>query len=318
MNYVESAGAMEGIDDTIVAKTQQYQTQRKEELDRISDHNGNITMLTLADGSKLYYISGDLTNEYGGVIATDEWGKRQQIPVSSITGVGEVQSSQAILDNDTNNYAAAVEKHFMDMANGRKMLSGQRTTINIGGEDVNAVCDGTLDDGTVVLALDDGSKIQMSPDELSQTRAATRKASVERNLARADNFREMQAQEERFKNGIDDYGTSSPDIGGKGTKPEVAAEYLHEQDKKNGTDSKATLKDMDQRLKTTHFNERQSKREIDHMQDLLSVADEGSENYDLYKQRIEQYTQQLAEDQRRQRKIAEVRNAYMTPKEKSR
>lgn len=84
----------------------------------------------------------------------------------------------------------------------------------------------------------------------------------------------MQAQEERFKNGIDDYGTSSPDIGGKGTKPEVAAEYLHEQDKKNGIDSKATLKDMDQRLKTTHFNERQSKREIDHMQDLLSVADE--------------------------------------------
>ena len=316
MNYVESAGAMEGIDDTIVAKTQQYQTQRKEELDRISDHNGNITMLTLADGSKLYYISGDLTNEYGGVIATDEWGKRQQIPVSSITGVGEVQSSQAILDNDTNNYAAAVEKHFMDMANGRKMLSGQRTTINIGGEDVNAVCDGTLDDGTVVLTLDDGSKIQMSPDELSQTRAAARKASVERNLAEADNLREMQAQEERFKNGIDDYGTSSPDIGGKGTKPEVAAEYLHEQDKKNGTDSKATLKDMDQRLKTTHFNERQSKREIDYMQDLLSVADEGSENYDLYKQRIEQYTQQLAEDQRRQRKIAEVRNAYMTPKEK--
>ena len=316
INYVESAGAMEGIDDTIVAKTQQYQTQRKEELDRISDHNGNITMLTLADGSKLYYISGDLTNEYGGVIATDEWGKRQQIPVSSITGVGEVQSSQAILDNDTNNYAAAVEKHFMDMANGRKMLSGQRTTINIDGEDVNAVCDGTLDDGTVVLALDDGSKIQMSPDELSQTRAAARKTSVERNLAEADNLREMQAQEERFKNGIDDYGTSSPDIGGKGTKPEVAAEYLHEQDKKNGTDSKATLKDMDQRLKTTHFNERQSKREIDHMQDLLSVADEGSENYDLYKQRIEQYTQQLAEDQRRQRKIAEVRNAYMTPKEK--
>lgn len=41
-----------------------------------------------------------------------------------------------------------------------------------------------------------------------------------------------------------------------------------------------------------------------------------SENYDLYKQRIEQYTQQLAEDQRRQRKIVEVRNAYMTPKEK--
>ena len=316
MNYVESAGAMEGIDDTIVAKTQQYQTQRKEELDRISDHNGNITMLTLADGSKLYYISGDLTNEYGGVIATDEWGKRQQIPVSSITGVGEVQSSQAILDNDTNNYAAAVEKHFMDMANGRKMLSGQRTTINIGGEDANAVCDGTLDDGTVVLALDDGSKIQMSPDELSQTRAAARKASVERNLAEADNLREMQAREERFKNGIDNYGTFSVDIGGENTKPEIAAEYLHEQDKKNGTDSKATLKDMEQTLKTVHFNERQGKRAIEHLQSLLSVDDEGSEEYDLHKQRIEQRKQQLAEDQRRQRKIAEVRNVYMTPKEK--
>ena len=124
---IESGAVQNGIDDSITSQTMEYQEQRQKELADISDPQGNITALTLTDGTTAYLKNGDLTNQYGGVMVVDENGETKQIPVSSIAQAEEPVSAQQQLDEDTNAFADELKGTYQRLASGADMWRTEDT-----------------------------------------------------------------------------------------------------------------------------------------------------------------------------------------------
>lgn len=318
MGLVENGAVQNGIEESITNQTMQYQDARKQELDGISDSTGNITEITLQDGSTVYYKSGDITNQYGGIIVVDGNGDTQQIPVSSIAQVGQPTSAKAILDEDTNNFAQGLQNGYQAMASGASMLPGQETTINVGGQSFHATMETELQDGNIQLRLDDGSPLVLTPDQLQQARKAARDANTTQQLAEAEQQRQMKEREDQYNKGVVGYGEGNPDFSAPKTDARTAAELMHEQDKKAGKASKERLSDIQSERDKLNDQIRNAQWEMSRQQRWLELnGDTYSEEERASKQAIiDGYQQQINEWQQRVRKLGEVRNAYMSNEER--
>lgn len=318
MGLVENGAVQNGIEESITNQTMQYQDARKQELDGISDSTGNITEITLQDGSTVYYKSGDITNQYGGIIVVDGNGDTQQIPVNSIAQVGQPTSAKAILDEDTNNFAQGLQNGYQAMASGASMLPGQETTINVGGQNFHATMETELQDGSVQLRLDDGSPLVLTPDQLQQARKAARDANTTQQLADAEQQRQMKEREDRYNKGVVGYGDGNPDFSAPKTDARTAAELMHEQDKQAGKASKERLSDIQSERDKLNDQIRNAQWEMSRQQRWLDLnGDTYSEEERASKQAIiDGYQQQINEWQQRVRKLGEVRNAYMSNEER--
>ena len=318
MGLVENGAVQNGIEESITNQTMQYQDARKQELDGISDSTGTITEITLQDGSTVYYKSGDITNQYGGIIVVDGNGDTQQIPVSSIAQVGQPTSAKAILDEDTNNFAQGLQNGYQAMASGASMLPGQETTINVGGQSFHATMETELQDGNIQLRLDDGSPLVLTPDQLQQARKAARDANTTQQLAEAEQQRQMKEREDQYNKGVVGYGEGNPDFSAPKTDARTAAELMHEQDKKAGKASKERLSDIQSERDKLNDQIRNAQWEMSRQQRWLELnGDTYSEEERASKQAIiDGYQQQINEWQQRVRKLGEVRNAYMSNEER--
>ena len=312
---IESGAVQNGIDDSVTSQTMEYQEQRQQELADISDAQGNITKLTLTDGTTAYLKSGDLTNEYGGVMVVDKNGETKQIPVSSIKTTDEPVSAQQQLDDDTNAFADELKGTYQRLASGADMLPGQQANINISGQTFHVTVDRELEDGRYQLLMDDGSPIVLTPDELQQAVQAARDESVQSELANQQQQRAAKELEARRAKGIAGYAEGKPDIGAAATDPTVAGEYLRQQQKETGKDP---LPGIEGDIEDQKRLQQQAQSDLDRHQQWMEInGDQYSPEDKATKEAIiEQRKKEIADTRQRIRKLGEVRNAYMSPEQR--
>lgn len=312
---IESGAVQNGIDDSITSQTMEYQEQRQKELADISDPQGNITALTLTDGTTAYLKNGDLTNQYGGVMVVDENGETKQIPVSSIAQAEEPVSAQQQLDEDTNAFADELKGTYQRLASGADMLPGQQANINISGQTFHVTVDRELEDGRYQLIMDDGSPIVLSPDELQQAVKAARDESVATELTNQQQQRAAHELEERRAKGIAGYAEGKPDLGATATDPTVAGEYLRQQQAEGGHDP---LPSIEGNIEEQKRLQQQAQSDLDRHQQWMEInGDQYTPEDKATKEAIiEQRKKEIADTQQRIRKLGEVRNAYMSPEQR--
>lgn len=312
---IESGAVQNGIDDSITSQTMEYQEQRQKELADISDPQGNITALTLTDGTTAYLKNGDLTNQYGGVMVVDENGETKQIPVSSIAQAEEPVSAQQQLDEDTNAFADELKGTYQRLESGADMLPGQQANINISGQTFHATVDRELEDGRYQLIMDDGSPIVLTPDELQQAVKAARDESVATELTNQQQQRAAHELEERRAKGIAGYAEGKPDLGAAATDPTVAGEYLRQQQAEGGRDP---LPSIEGNIEEQKRLQQQAESDLDRHQQWMDInGDQYSPEDKATKEAIiEQRKKEIADTQQRIRKLGQVRNAYMSPEQR--
>lgn len=312
---IESGAVQNGVDDSILSQTMKYQEQRQQELDGISDAQGTITKLTLADGTTAYLKSGDLTNEYGGVMVVDENGETKQIPVNSIKQVEEPVSAQQQLDDDINAFADELKGTYKRLASGADMLPGQQANINISGQTFHVTVDRQLEDGRYQLITDDGSPIVLSPDEMQQAVKAARDESVQSELVNQQQQKAAKELEARRAKGIAGYAEGKPDLGAAATDPTVAGEYLRQQQKETGKDP---LPGIEGDIEDQKRLQQQAQSDLDRHQQWMEInGDQYTPEDKATKEAIiEQRKKEIADTQQRIRKLGEVRNAYMSPEQR--
>ena len=179
---VETYAEQQGVEDAIEDQLIDYEDERSEALELIADRNGQITKLTLEDGSEVFLKSGDITNEYGGVIVTDEEGNTRQIPVRAIKAVDAPISIDEQIRKEGKEFTDHLTKSYQGIASGEKMIPGQDAIISIAGEKVHVTMQGETGDGRLVLRLDDGSDIALLPEDLADCLKAARREEVETTL----------------------------------------------------------------------------------------------------------------------------------------
>ena len=312
---IEIGAVQNGIDDSITSQTMEYRDQRQQELADISDAQGNITRLTLDDGTTAYLKNGDITNEYGGVMVVDENGETKQIPVSSIKQAEEPVSAQQQLNDDTNAFAEDLKTGYQRLASGADMLPGQQADINISGKMFHVTVDRELEDGRYQLIMDDGSPIVLTSDEMQQAVAAARNESVTAELANQKQQRAAQETEARRTKGIAGYADGKPDLGASETDPTVAGEYLRQQQAEDGKDP---LPGIESEIEAQKSAQQQAQQDLDRHEQWMEI------NGDLYSPEdkatkesiIEQRKKEIADAKQRIRKLGEVRNAYMSSEQR--
>ena len=312
---IEIGAVQNGIDDSITSQTMEYRDQRQQELADISDAQGNITRLTLDDGTTAYLKNGDITNEYGGVVVVDMNGKTKQIPVSSIKQAEEPVSAQQQLDDDTNAFAEDLKTGYQRLASGADMLPGQQAYINISGKMFHVTVDRELEDGRYQLIMDDGSPIVLTSDEMQQAVAAARNESVSTELANQQQQRAAQETEARRTKGIAGYAEGNPDLGAAETDPSVAGEYLRQ---KQAADGKDPLPGIESEIEAQKSAQQQARQDLDRQEQWMEI------NGDQYTPEekatkgsiIEQRKKEIADTRQRIRKLGEVRNAYMSSEQR--
>ena len=312
---IESGAVQNGIDDSITSQTMEYQEQRQKELADISDPQGNITALTLTDGTTAYLKNGDLTNQYGGVMVVDENGETKQIPVSSIAQAEEPVSAQQQLDEDTNAFADELKGTYQRLASGADMLPGQQANINISGQTFHVTVDRELEDGRYQLIMDDGSPIVLTPDELQQAVKAARDESVATELTNQQQQRAAHELEERRAKGIAGYAEGKPDLGAAATDPTVAGEYLRQQQAEGGHDP---LPSIEGDIEAQKRLQQQAQSDLDRHQQWMEINGDQytAEDKATKEAIIDQRKKEIADTQQRIRKLGQVRNAYMSPEQR--
>lgn len=312
---IEIGAVQNGIDDSITSQTMEYRDQRQHELADISDATGNITRLTLADGTTVYLKNGDIANEYGGVMVVDENGDTKQIPVSSIKQVDEPVSAKQQLDDDTNAFADDLKTGYQRLASGADMLPGQQADINISGKMFHVTVDRELEDGRYQLIMDDGSPIVLTPDEMQKAVKAARDESIATELSNQQQQRQAQETEARMTKGIVGYAEGKPDLGASETDPTVAGEYLRQQQAEDGKDP---LPGIESEIESQKSTQQQAQQDLDRHEQWMEI------NGDLYSPEdkatkesiIEQRKKEIADTRQRIRKLGEVRNAYMSSEQR--
>ena len=315
---IENASTQNGVDDSITSQTMAYQEQRRNELEAISDSRGLITKLTLRDGRTVYYISGDLTNNYGGIIAVDADGKALQIPVGNIQGAEEPTRAAAILEDDTNAFANTLRQKYKQIASGAMMLPGQEGDIVLSGQKMHVRAIGRLENGRIQLAFENGSSIALTPEELQEATTAARQQAAAAQTEAETREREQKAKEEKLSQGIVGYADGKPDYSHKDTNAEVAGLYLREQDETAGTKGGEGLQRLQDEMDTMKGRMREAKLDLDRQRDWLDLnGDSYSPEEKAMKEKlIADREQEIADLEQRQRKLGQVRNGYMTPTER--
>ena len=224
--YRDAMEMSRGVDDAVTEAVQAFQRQRHDELRRIAAADGTVTELTLADGSKAYYISGDLNNKYSGVIVANEQGETKQTAVSRIAAIGESVPMDAILRADVDAYGQQLQQDLSGFASGTSLIPGSTVELGIGSYLVQVQYVGNDATGNMVFKEADGRQSVFTPQDVQQFVQEANRMKMESQLRQEKTAAVEQARADRFGKGIVGYSDGKADVSHKDTDAKVAAEYL--------------------------------------------------------------------------------------------
>ena len=224
--YRDAMELSRGVDDAVTEAVQAFQRQRHDELKKISAADGTVTELTLADGSKAYYIAGDPENKYNTVIVADEQGNTRMLSGSKITAVGERVPMETILRADVDAYGQQLEQELSGYASGTSIVPGSTVDLGIGSYLVKMQYVGNDAAGNMIFKEADGRQSVFTPQDVQQFVLEANRMKMEAQLRQEKTAAVEQAKTDRFGKGIVGYNEGRPDVSHKDSDVKTVAEYL--------------------------------------------------------------------------------------------
>ena len=320
--YLDTVETQTGVEDAAVMQTEAFETQRREQLQVISDPQGNVTPLLLNDGRTVYYKSGDLDNHYGGVMAVDENGEAVQVSVRQITEVGQPQNVDAILEAETENFYQQTLDRYGALSEGMP-LQGQQVDMILSGQPVRAIYNGEDAAGNSIFQLEDGSAITLNPQDAMQAAAEANQAKIQAELKAEADAAVMQQQTQRFESAIKGYKEGQPDLSAAETDAKTAADYIKSQLGADGNDPEKARKqqvaDIQNAKEQMEIRRKEAEQELRRMEQWLRGNEDIAEPQEVEdaKQRMTMLQDAIADLTQRQQKWTDIRLGLMSPEERT-
>lgn len=317
--YRDMMETSRGLDDAITQQAQEYEQQRRAALEPLAAPDGSITELTLSDGSKAYYLAGNLNNTLGGVMIVTESGERKQIPVSQIKSVGERQMVSDVVSADVNSFAAQLEQQIEGLANGGDFTPGSQVDLMIAGRAFRATVAGKDGAGNILFTMEDGSQVPMSGNDARRAVYDADKAKIEAQLKQEADDAIAQQKAERFGKSIVGYAEGTPDLTAEGSDPKAVAEYLESrQDEQQLTEAEkakhhaAVMSSIESETERTGNQAEQAAETVRRLENKAAIDSLSEEETAA----LNDARASLADARKRRRKWGEIRQALMTDEER--
>jgi len=310
--------ASRGLDDAMTRQVQEYAEQRRRNLEPFAAPDGSITEVELSDGSKAYYLAGNLNNTLGGVLVATETGERKQVPVSQIKNVGERRMLEDVVNADVDEYGRLVEQTVEGMANGGTFVQGSEVDLMVAGQPFRVTVAGQDAAGNVVFTMEDGSQMPMSSADARRAVYEADKAKIEVQLKEEKEAATLLQQRERFEKGIAGYAEGTPDLSAEASDAQVVAEYLEstiDAGKTSGrTDGHGELlKSVQSEIDRMNEQAQQAAETMRTLDNKAALSDGLSEEEQAARAAAEEA---VADARRRRRKWGEIRQALMGDEER--
>ena len=317
--YRDMMETSRGLDDAITQQAQEYEQQRRAALEPLAAPDGSITELTLSDGSKAYYLAGNLNNTLGGVMIVTESGERKQIPVSQIKSVGERQMVSDVVSADVNSFAAQLEQQIEGLANGGDFTPGSQVDLMIAGRAFRATVAGKDGAVNILFTMEDGSQVPMSGNDARRAVYDADKAKIEAQLKQETDDAIAQQKAERFGKSIVGYAEGTPDLTAEGSDPKTVAEYLESrQDGQQLSEAEkakhhaAVMGSVESEAERTSNQAEQAAETVRRLENKAAIDSLSEEETAA----LDDARASLTDARKRRRKWGEIRQALMTDEER--
>lgn len=161
----DCANVEDGVQQQIETLVGEAGEKERKDCEQYVGSDGNITTLTTKDGGNYFYLSGDMSDIDGSIIAADADGARKQIYVSDIALKGEPVSLEQHITDVQNQLRQQLQNEYNDIANGRTLQPGMEADVIVNGNLLHIKCTAEDENG-VTAELPDGSAYAFSHDEL--------------------------------------------------------------------------------------------------------------------------------------------------------
>ncbi len=315
--YRDLMESQRGVEDAVTQQTEDYQEQRTAELESLTAQDGTITPLELADGTTVYYKSGNIDNKYGGIIVADENGQQKQIPTSSVKKFGEKHLAVDIIAADVDAFAADLTAGYEGIANGSIFIPGASVDMMIGGKPFTATVAGQDAAENPVFKLADGSMIPMSPQDARNAIGEADRIKIQMQLQDEAAASQRARRTERFQKGIKGYSEGRPDYTAPESDPQAAAEYLLSTLQDGDTAGRGKLlKNVQGEKDLLKQNEAQAREEWQRAQNVLDMSEGDARAQAKAIQNIRGAQIRIEEIAARQRKWGQIRQTMMNDEER--
>lgn len=316
--YLDAQYTRQGVDEAFNQQIAEYEQQTAAEVHAKSDEQGNVTELTLKDGSTVYLVKGDPNLPFQQLIVTTEDGQQKDISSNEVVQVVGTMSADDMIASMTSQYTDQLRQLYDGLANGMILREGQEIDFAMGGQLAHGVVMGQDAQGNHVVQLEDGSRIAMRPDQAAAAIASANNIKVQQLLDEEKGAAMELQRNERFSQGIVGYKEGTPNLSAKDTKPEVAAEYLLSQTGDDGqtVSREQVLKDLQTNIDQLKDGQEQMKQALQHAYNNLAMSEDGSDEQRQAQAVIDQLTPQLKDMEAQQRKWGEIRQAMMNDEER--
>ena len=312
-----------GIDDAVTDQTEQFEEQRRAQLEAIADPHGNVTQLRLKDGTTAYYKSGDLDNHFGGVMAVTEDGQTVQLPVRDIANIGQPMNVDDILAGEVEQYAADLTDRYQAMFDGTMLTAGQQVDMVMANQPFTATVLGTDQAGNIIFQMEDGSQMPIHPEDAQAAIQEADAAKINQQLQAEAESARLAEQQERFTKGILGYAEGQPDLTAAQTSARVAVEYIQSQLGADGSDPEKARKQYLENIKTSQEQIKMRLDEIKKEEEQIIQWIEGNDDIadpaevEQVKQKGAQLLKEKADLMIRQTKWGDIYRNLMTADELS-
>ena len=315
--YLDVQEAQAGQDDSIYQQTADYEQERREQLQTVVSDQGTIIPVLLDDGTEAYVKSGDVTNQYGGIIVVDEDGQTQQVPVRRIKQLGEAVPLNDALKADVDTFTMQLDDQYRNLRASVGLMPGMETDLRVAGKDLHVKVAGQDPNGNTIFEGEDGSRFALSPLEASGYVAEADYAKIEAQLQQEAQQNKANEQKDRFTTGIVGYNEGHPDYSAKGTDASAAAEYLRTTAPDGKTDG--VLKNIQAEKDQLKEHERRIRFDLDrHTQWMETNGDMYTPEQKAQKDAlIKRLQEELSDNLQRQRKWGEIRKGVMTGEQRA-
>ena len=306
--YRDAIEATVGVDDAVTGLINDYERQRREELRSITSSDGNITEVSLSDGTTAYHLSGDLNRKDGAVIVTNGQ-ETKQVATMVINAIGESQPMEAILRADVDAYGQQIEQEMAGYASATNFVPGSSVDFAIAGKLFQGSVAGQDAAGNIIFNMPDGSEIPMTPQDAQKAVQDANAMLIQAQLKQEKDTAIRQAQEDRFTKGIVGYSEGKADVTDAKTDAKAAAEYLESLNPDNHTGLLKSIDSEIDKLNEQSVAARERIRELSSRQAIAGL----SEQEEIA---LAETNQTIDSAEARRRKWGEIRQALMTPEER--
>lgn len=305
--------ASRGLDDAITQQAAEYEQQRRQVLQPLAAPDGSITELELSDGSRAYYLAGNLNNTLVGVMVADETGARRQIPVNQVRNIGERRMLDNVITADVDEYVHLMEQQIEGFANGADFMAGSEVDLMVAGRPFHVTVTGKDAAGNILFRMEDGSQLPMSGSDARRAVYEADKEKIDAQLRQEAEAATLSRQRERFGKGIVGFAEGRPDLTAEGSNPKVVAEYLESSAAGNASGHAEVLRSIQTEIERTEEDANAAADALRALGDMEVLNDGLSEAEQSEKASAERT---IAEARQRRRKWGEIRQALMSDEER--